>query len=164
MSNSFGGNGLYLARFFQVAYVTRDLDRAVQTFQQRYGIGSFQFMRDNRFDASTTIDIALAWVGEVMIELIQPNGNGGSFFEVMLPAQKDGVRLHHLGHLIHDRAEWERMLAQLRQGDNPIAAQGSSEGFLEYAYADARKDTGHFLEYIYCEPAGRAFFDAVPRS
>lgn len=164
MSNGHGGNGVYLARFFQVAYVTRDLDRAALTFQRRYGIKSFQFMRDNRLDPNTTIDIALAWVDEVMIELIQPRGTGGGFHEVMLGPEPHSTRLHHLGHLVADRAEWDRLLEELRRGEHPIVLQGGVDGFLSYVYVDARSETGHFLEYILCEPAGRAFFDAVPRS
>ena len=164
VSNSFGGNGVYLARFFQVAYVTRDLDHAVQSFQRRYGVKSFEYRRANRFDERTTLDIALAWVGEVMIELIQPSGDGGSFYEAMLGPEKNSTRLHHLGHLVANRAEWDRVVEQLRRDDHPIVAQGHVEGFLSYLYADARQEMGHFLEYILCEPAGQAYFDAVPRN
>jgi hypothetical protein len=164
VSNRLGGNGVYLARFFQVAYVTRDLDSAMQTFQQRYGVESFQLMRNNRVDDDTTMDIALAWVGDVMMELIQPTGAGGSFFEVMLGPEKNSTRLHHLGHLVAGRAEWDSLVDRLRRGGHPIVLQGSVEGFLSYLYVDARSETGHFIEYILCEPAGQAYFDAVPRS
>ena len=164
MTNPYSGNSVYLSRFFQVAYVTRDLDRAVQTFQQQYGIRSFHFQRGNRIDEHTTQDFALAWLGDVMVELIQPFGNGSSFYEVMLGPEQMGTRLHHFGHLVPSRTEWDRLTEQLDRDGAHIPLQGSVEGFLSYLYVDARAHTGHFLEYILCEPAGQAFFDAVPRS
>ena len=164
MTNPYCGNGVYLSRHFQTAYVTRDLERTAAAFQRQFGIRAFQFQRGNRIDEHTSIDIALAWLGDVMVELIQPIGNGGSFYEVMLGPEPLGTRLHHLGHLVPDRTEWDRVREQVSRDGYQTPLQGSVEGFLSYLYVDMRAHTGHFLEYILCEPAGRAFFDAVPRS
>jgi len=164
MTNPHCGSGIYLSRFFQVAYVTRDIDRAVASFQREFGIREFQLMRGNVLDEHTRTDLALAWLGDVMVELIQPFGNGNSFYEVMLSAEPLGLRLHHFGHLVPSRGEWDRLKQQVADNGSPIALEGSVEGFLSYLYVDVRAQTGHFLEYILCEPAGQAFFDAVPRS
>ena len=164
MTNPYSGNGVYLSRFFQIAYVTRDLDRAVDMYQRRFGIRSFYFQRGNRLDEHTTTDFALAWLGDVMVELIQPFGMGNSFYEVMLGPDEIGMRLHHLGHLVSDRDEWNRLQDRFKHEGYAIPLQGSIEGFLSYLYVDARAQTGHFLEYILCEPAGHAYFEAVPRS
>ena len=164
MTNSFCGNGIYLARFFQVAYVTRDLDRAMQCFQRQYGVRSFYVQRGNRMDENTTTDLALAWLGDTMVELIQPFGNGNSFYETMLGPEPLGTRLHHFGHLVPDRAEWDRLTQRIGRDGSSIPLVGSVEGFLSYLYVDERARTGHYLEYILCEPAGQAFFDSVPRS
>jgi hypothetical protein len=118
----------------------------------------------NQVDEHTRIDMALAWLGNEMVELIQPTGNGTSFYEIMLGPDSLGIRLHHFGHLVPDRAEWDRLREQVSRDGYPIALEGSVAGFLSYLYVDARAQTGHFLEYILCEPAGKAFFDAVPRS
>ena len=164
MANSRCGNGMYLSGHFQTAYVTRDIERAAAVFQRQFGIGSFQFVPGNQVDEHTRIDMALAWLGNEMVELIQPTGNGGSFYEVMLGPDGLGTRLHHFGHFVADRAQWQRLREQVRQDGYPVALEGCVDGFLSYLYIDARAQTGHFLEYILCEPAGRAFFDAVPRS
>jgi catechol 2,3-dioxygenase-like lactoylglutathione lyase family enzyme len=164
MTNPYSGNGIYLSRFFQVAYVTRDLDRAVHTFQEQYGIRSFHLQRGNQIDEHTKTDLALAWLGDVMVELIQPFGNGNSFYEVVLGAEPLGTRLHHFGHLVPDRAEWERLNEHFTRNGATIPLQGRVDGFLSYLYVDQRAQAGHFLEYILCEPAGQAFFDSVPRS
>jgi hypothetical protein len=60
MTNPYCGNGLYLSRHFQTAYVTRDIDRAAADFQRQFGIKSFQFVRGNQIDEHTRIDMALA--------------------------------------------------------------------------------------------------------
>ena len=164
MTNAYSGNGIYLSRFFQVAYVTRDLDRAVHAFQEQYGIRSFYFQRGNQIDEHTRTDFALAWVGDVMLELIQPSGNGNSFYEAMLGPDPFGTRLHHFGHLVPNRAEWDRINEHFTREEAAIPLQGSVADFLSYLYVDQRAQTGHFLEYILCEPAGQAFFDSVPRS
>ena len=164
MPNPYCGNSVYLSRHFQTAYVTRDLDRAVEDFQRQFGIRSFQFVRGNRIDEHTRIDFALAWLGNVMVELIQPAGDGNSFYEVMLGADGLGTRLHHFGHLVPERTEWDRIREQVARDGYTVPLQGSVEGFLSYLYVDTRPHTGHFLEYILCEPAGKAFFEGVPRS
>jgi hypothetical protein len=53
---------------------------------------------------------------------------------------------------------------QVSRDGYPVSLKGSVDGFLSYLYIDTRPITGHYLEYILCEPAGQAFFDAVPRS
>jgi hypothetical protein len=164
MTNPYCGNGVYLSRHFQTAYVTRDLDRAVEIFQRQFGIRSFQFVPGNQVDEHTRIDFALAWLGDEMVELIQPTGNGGSFYEVMLGPDPLGIRLHHFGHLVPNRTEWDRLREQVSREGYPTPLQGSVAGFLSYLYVDTRAHTGHYLEYILCEPAGQAFFDGVPRS
>jgi len=164
MTNPYCGNGVYLSRHFQTAYVTRDIERTAAEFQRRFGIKSFQFVRGNQVDEHTRIDLALAWLGDEMVELIQPLGNGGSFYEAMLGPDPLGTRLHHFGHLLPDRREWDRLREQVSRDGYPIALEGRVENFLSYLYVDARAHTGHYLEYILCEPAGQAFFDAVPRS
>ena len=53
---------------------------------------------------------------------------------------------------------------QFDRDDARIPLQVSVESFLSYPYVDNRAHTGHFFEYMLCEPAGQAFFDSVPRS
>ena len=164
MTNPYCGNGVYLSRFFQVGYVTRDIDRAAHELQRQFGVRSFQFMRGNQVDEHTRTDLALAWLGDVMIELIQPMSDGSNFYDVMLGPDSLGTRLHHFGHLVPNRAEWERLRERVSRDGYPVPLEGSVAGFLSYLYVDMRAQTGHFLEYILCEPAGQAFFESVPRS
>lgn len=160
--NAKAGNGLFLARHFQNAYVTRDIDAAVRVFAERHGIGSFQYMRDVPFGPGATIHIALAWAGDIMIELIQPDGDAPNLYSTHLPLAGQRLRFHHLGHLIDQRSEWDEVVDRATRSGMPITMQGNSYG-LNYLYLDARDDTGHYLEYVHLDPEVAGFFDKVPR-
>ena len=155
------GNGLYAARHFQNAYTTRDVDAAARMFAERHGIRSFHFMRDIPFGPDATTHIALAWAGEVMIELIQPNG-GDNLYTDWLPAEGHLLRFHHLGHLITDDDAWRQVNEQGAASRLPVALQGSHQG-VNYLYLDARRELGHFLEYVYLTGDAVHLFDPVPK-
>lgn len=155
----------FLPGFFQTAYVTTDLDQAVRVFDEQYGVKRFHCMHDIPFDERTSISIATAYVGDTMLELIAPNGDGSSMYEVMLP--NDGtfaIRHHHLGHLCTEEEEWNQLLALVDKKQQIIAYQGGHEGILKALYIDTRDVLGHYLEYIYCTPAGLEFLNQAPQN
>jgi hypothetical protein len=156
------GNGLYADRHFQNAYTTRDIDAAARMFAERHGIASFHFIRDIPLGPDATIHIALAWAGDVMIELIQPNGSGDNLYSTTLPPDGQLIRFHHLGHLVADDAGWERICTAADHSGLPIALKGCNYG-LNYLYLDAKAELGHYLEYVYLTGDSLHFFDAVPR-
>jgi hypothetical protein len=157
------GNGLFLSRHFQNAYTTRDADAAARMFADRHGIRSFHFMRDVPFGPGATINIGLAWAGDVMVELIQPAGEGENLYSTMLPPEGQLVRFHHLGHLIEQREEWDAVVAQATASGYPITLHGNNYG-VNYLYLDVRADAGHYLEYVHLDPPVARFFDVVPRN
>lgn len=156
------GKRLYAEQHFQNAYTTRDVDAAASMFADRHGINSFHFMRDIPFGPDSTIHIALAWAGDVMIELIQPNGQAQNLYSTMLPAEGQLLRFHHLGHMQQDEDWWKRINVHAAQSGLPVAMQGNSRG-VNYLYLDARAELGHCLEYIYLEGDAVHLFDSVPR-
>jgi len=161
--NGPAGNGLYVERHFQIAYVTRDIDAAARMFAERYGIRSFHYMRDIPFGPGATTHVGLAWAGDVMIELIQPNGAATNLYSTWLPAAGQLLRCHHLGHRAPDAAAWQRVGELAARSGLPVALQGDSQG-IHYLYLDARADLGHYLEYIYLSGDAVHLFDAVPRN
>jgi hypothetical protein len=160
--NQAAGNGLFLARHFQNAYVTRDIDAAARMFAERHGIRSFHYMRDVPFGPGASIHIGLAWAGKVMIELIQPNGDAPNLYSTMLPPTGQLLRFHHLGHLIEERREWDEVVARAESSGIPVALRGNGYG-VNFLYLDARADTGHFLEYVHLDAEAAGFFDRAPR-
>lgn len=155
----------FLPGFFQTAYVTTDLDQAMSVFDEQYGVKRFHCMRDIPFDERTSISIATAYVGDTMLELIAPKGDGKSMYEVMLPNGGEfAIRHHHFGHLYTDEDEWTQVLALVDKKQQTIAYQGGHEDVLKALYIDTRDVLGHYLEYIYCTSAGLEFLNQAPQN
>lgn len=115
----------------QVAWVVRDLERAVRNYADLLGIGPWtaydltpEILQDGRYYGSPAqfgLRHALGWKGEVQFELVQPT-SGPSIFSDHLSEHGEG--LHHVGIYVddHDAAVQE----VLAQGFDPIQ---SARGF-----------------------------------
>src|SRR4051812_26392107 len=90
-------------RFFQLGYVTRDLDAAMGQFSTRFGPAEFQIIHGQPPHLHTK-RIALTYVGQTMVELIEVNDQVPSIYKEYLPPPGGDIRIHHTGHLIDDTA------------------------------------------------------------
>ncbi len=153
-------DGLLRAEHFQIAYVTNDLDRACAVFGEQYGVKAF-----SRLDADLPdmgeIHIRLAWVGGVMLELIQAAGPGMAFYNDRLPADAFAIRHHHFGYLVDGVAPWEALRRRVEAEGRPIPFEGGTAAYMRFFYVEAA-DLGHYLEYFVLGPDGNAFFENVP--
>lgn len=156
-----------LPGFYQVAYVTADFDRALSAFEKTHGIKRFLEMRDLHYqtgpDRKAHCNIALAYVGGVEIEVINPLGGDVQLYRDFLPAE-GGVRFHHIAKLFDTEDEFERHLESLRQEGRRLPIIGSNQGVARYFYGDYRAELGHYLEFIYFSPPGREFLATIPRN
>jgi hypothetical protein len=144
--------------FFQLGYVTRDLDAAIANFGERFGPAEFQVIPGSP-QYPHTRRIALSWIGDTMTELIEPNPSVSSLYLESLPAASGDVRFHHIGCLIDD---YPAMLRRLEERGHPIAMALSYGETLDCCYADLRPQLGHYLEYIRLGDEGRKWFTSVP--
>ena len=152
--------GLLRAEQFQMAYATNDIDRARTLFAERYGIAAFRSL-EGALPAGGRIRVELAWVGSIMYELLTAEGPGSEIFMVRLPREDFAIRHHHLGFLIHDEHEWHALHTGIRSTGRTLLSQSSTPGFMQSCFVDA-PELGHYLEYLFPEPAGLAFFESVP--
>ncbi|MBV9996742.1 MAG: VOC family protein [Caulobacteraceae bacterium] len=150
--------------FMQRAYVTRDIDKAMRRFSDVYGVTRFFERRGAATPASPIRNMALAWTGRVMLELIEPNPDLPTFYDCALPAPGETTRFHHLAFLTADETAYARVREQLKALGLPIVADARSPVGLSFMYADARRYLGHHLEYFHLAPEGRAFFDSIPQN
>jgi hypothetical protein len=150
-----------LTGMFQLAYVTNDLDAAAARFRDRYGTGEFLFLRE----MPGGIALALAYAGETMIELIEPQPGAPALYRDWI-ADMEGlvVRHHHCGFLIEDDSRWAEMRSTLVGQGQAIPMEGPMPGALDYLYADTTAELGHYLEYIRLYEGGRQLFASVPLS
>src|SRR5215208_4937492 len=144
----------------QVAVVVRDLDRAMERYTNDLGIGPWAVhtfspdwiggMTFRGKEQGYTMKLALAQLGPVMYELIEPLEGPTSYHEFL---DEHGEGLHHLGYFVEDiDAEIKNMESK------GFALLQSGRGFGKdvtgaYAYFDTERAVGCIVEAIEL-PAG----------
>lgn len=154
------GKGLFRNEHFQVAYATNDIERACVLFSDRYGIREYRRL-EGQLPEGGHIRIELAWVGGTMYELLCASGPGSERFTSVLPPGGFAIRHHHLGYLIDSQAAWEALEQEIARVGWKVASKSDNKGFLKACIIEV-PDMGHYLEFIYPEAAGIAFFEGVP--
>ncbi|TDW59952.1 glyoxalase/bleomycin resistance protein/dioxygenase superfamily protein [Novosphingobium sp. PhB55] len=142
------------------AWVTNDLDRAVEIFSRRYGVQEFRFI-EGVMPSGGHIRVAFAWAGGQVIEVIAANGPGTEFYNEMLPEGAFAIRFHHLGFIVHDQAGWDSLEADLAAQTWPIAHKTLTGSFIDAYYVKA-EELGHYLEFVRPFDSGIAFYASVP--
>jgi len=138
-------------RFYQLGYVVRDMERAIETFSQRRGIGGAWKIIEGPVPAygrNTTVRTAHGQAGPIEIELIQPPLDIPSIYTHAVPPDDASARLHHIGLLVEDAAEWERVERAIHDNGAPVGMRGSVPQ-ADYAYVDTRTEFGHYTEYVW---------------
>lgn len=145
-------------RVRQLGYVTDDVETAAMEWVRTLGAGPFFVIRGMAFASWTyhgvpqdmTLDIAFGQVGDLMVELIRPNGAWPNVYGEALP---DGIRAHHHGFLVADLDA-----AAVALGGMPVT-QADLSAETELRYFDCRDRVGLFVELISDSEESRAFFE-----
>jgi hypothetical protein len=161
--------------FFQLAYVTTDLEQAIATYREHYGVERFLRVPMS-FEASTPdgvksarLSAAFAYVGATQIELIEPIEGSLTLYADALPSGGEepafALRLHHVGCWLRDRARWDAFRAGLDSSKHRIALESMlGEHESQYLYLDERARLGHYCEYMWLDAPASAFFASIPRN
>lgn len=155
------GEGLLRCEHFQVAYVTNDIDQAIDLLSRRLGVGTFAAL-GGPMPEGGTMDARFAWVGTVMYEVIHASGPGAAVFTDRLAGASGFVlRHHHLGYLVHSPAEYAAVLVEAERHD--FAVPWTTSNPLVDACMIAIPGFEHLHEYLLPTAAGLQFFHSVPR-
>jgi hypothetical protein len=151
----------------QNAYVTHDLDKAIEIVGNTYGIERF-----DRFDPDMTVNtpigpqpmvnrVASYWAGGLNIEIIEPVSGYVDHYASMLPADRtDAVpRFHHISLRRDDEAAMRAEIAALGL---PLAFEGplsirEAIPSLVFVYLDGRASLGHYVEFTWKSPEAWRF-------
>jgi Glyoxalase/Bleomycin resistance protein/Dioxygenase superfamily len=150
------------ARFSQTAYVTTDMDRALAVFRDQYGVPSFYVFANNApglvQSDGAQLKIALAVVGGVEIELIEPIGDTAPMFSAVLPSDGSfAIRFHHVAcRIAGDLSDFETHMASIDPEKHPVIWSGSMGEVMRYAYTDERAFLGHYVEHVWMHTDLRA--------
>ena len=136
--------------FFQNAYITRDLDKWCENFKKHHGVDDFLVLELSN-DVVTKwgngpqyARVALGWVDQLQIEIIEPNGGMIDIYKNVLP-DDDKIAFHHVGMRVHD---WDKFRAEVDANGWEVASEGAVPG-CNYIYIDARETCGHYVEYLW---------------
>lgn len=132
----------------QLGIVVRDLDATVRRYQDDYGIGPWEFARIDLGEANDYREhgepaersnrVAMAMVGRVMWELIEPLDEDGIWARFL--AEK-GEGVHHVAVATQNFGE---AVAQAERGDGVMLSCRHSG--VDIAYLDTLSDLGVVLE------------------
>jgi hypothetical protein len=153
--------------FFQIGYVTRDLDAGMRRLGATHGIERFRIKRDVHGMPGMPemlLHQAHVYIGAVQIELIQPAGGDDRLYRAFCATDSSAIRHHHFGMWIDDPAEYGCLRAALEEQNIPIVFEASTPNVGGAIYADTSEKLGHYLEYIHLTPeAKRGYYADVPR-
>lgn len=140
-------------RHYQNAYITRDIDKAVEGFRGRAGV------KDPRvFEAQVEVQtpagrgmavskLSFIWIDNLQYELIQPVSGLVDIYRDALPPD-DSLKFHHICMRV---GNWQEFREKVAHQPFPVVLEGGSEQ-LRFLYLDARDFVGHYLEYVWMTP------------
>lgn len=147
--------------FNQIAFVVDDVDEGVAWWTSVMGIGPFLMLRDLEYEKSDLhgkdmilgLHAAIAYSGDITIELIQPKGP--SIFEEF--RQAGGKGMHHTCVFTDDFAATEADV--LARGGKRLQGGRINGGTI--GYYDMGGDQDVILEVAQLPPEAQALFGAV---
>jgi len=162
--------GDLFTNIWQVAYVTADLDRAMEVLREDLGVenctevptAGATFLRGEE-PAEWDARIAMGARGGVIVELIEPVGGEVDFYRRFLP--EDGsadLRLHHLATFIPTGDEaWSAFTEVLGDAGLSVDYTVLIPDRVRAGYVDTTAQLGHFMEVCQLQEADVEFFSRL---
>lgn len=147
----------------QTAFVTNDIRRAMEAQSRATGAGPW-FLRERGIFANqlyrgqpveTVLSIAMAYSGDMLIELIQKHDSGPSVYDDLLGTGGEG--LHHFG---IETTDPEGDTARREAQGFALAYRAEVAHGAQVLYFE-RADLPYMIELIELRPASRAMFAAI---
>lgn len=149
---------MFFKGHFQNAYVTHNLDKAMEMIGDRFGLTDWivfdpdMILKTPHGDKESSVRAALGWQAGHQIELIQPVKG---FLDHYMPAMREDKNdarpsFHHVAVRRDDEAAMRKEIEEL---GFPVLFESSVPGLI-FIYIDARETLGHCIEYIWATPEG----------
>jgi catechol 2,3-dioxygenase-like lactoylglutathione lyase family enzyme len=139
----------------QICIVVPDLEAAMKTYVEGYGIGPWEIfelnpsnMNDmvrNDEPSSYAMRLGCAKVGDMELELVQPLDEESTYAEFLA---KHGVGVHHINILFDD---FDETMDELRRKGHSIVMGGGYEGNT-FNYMSTDRDLGVLTEVVDLAP------------
>lgn len=133
----------------QNGYIVKDLETAIKYWTEKMGVGPFFIARNLELKSFTycdsnkipSIDIALANLGDIQIELIQPNDDTPSPYLNFLKTKGPGM--HHISVWSDD---YDNLVAKLLHQGFSRDCHGEVSNGVRFSFFDSAKTEGTTME------------------
>jgi hypothetical protein len=154
---------------FQLAWITTDVDRAVEVFREEQGIESIGVFKGFELPVANSeplvIDVGLCYVGDMQFEIIQPVSGPADLYSRHLPANGEfSLQYHHMCSVLDSAEEYDRVLENYRKRGVTIEVEGGFGEGGRFFYADTRNTVDHYQEYVLLDEATNEFMATLPRN
>ena len=147
---------LNLGPIWQIAYVVRDIDAAMERWAREAGVGPWLKVYDHQIQPNLVVhgvpteaevSIGLAYSGDLMVELIEQHNDVETAYTKAMRSGEEN--LHHLGYMVDDLEAATAAFEAL--GHEPFQVGGA--GGTSYRYYDAGPVPGVMTELVSIDPA-----------
>ena len=147
----------------QLAWLPQDFDAAVRHWTQTMGVGPFFIMENIKLEdlrylgepTDAVFSLALAYWGDIQIELIRPENDAPSIYNGPY-AVRD--RLHHVCLLVDDIAD---AYAACAEHNAKILVEGKVGESGRVIYADPGGGPGSVIEILQTQPGTAELFGMI---
>jgi hypothetical protein len=156
--------GLRYGELFQMSYITRDIEAAVEHARTELGIDNFhvseavaEVMSEGRVQ-ELVLNAAIANIGRHQFEILQPISGPIHFYLDEVDLDSHILNFHHVAIAVTGGYDnWQKLLDEVHTSGDPFAfsfpAEPSPDDQLAFCYVDTRKRLGHYTEYMWWAPA-----------
>ena len=148
---------------FQLSYVAKDRDRAVDFASAKLGIDNF-FQFEAKYPTLTrgsvqemSLRVAVANTGTHQFEIIEPVSGPTWIYTDGVDLDRQVLTFHHVGvAVMGPHSTWQQTLAKLQEDGDEIVQlcePPGEEPAVCFAYVDNRRTLGHHTEYLWWSKA-----------
>jgi Glyoxalase/Bleomycin resistance protein/Dioxygenase superfamily len=163
--------GDLFANIWQVAYVTRDLDKGMEVLRERFGVENITevptegatFLNGDE-PAEWDVRVAMGARAGLIVELIEAIGGEVDFYRRFLPENGSALGFHHLATFVPvGDDEWESLTGLLAASGLKVDYTVLIPDRVRAGYVDTTADLGHFMEVCQLQEADIEFFSSLVR-
>jgi len=154
--------GLRYGELFQMSYITRDLEAAMEHCRTELGIDDFR-TSDAEVDVMSfgkmerlVVRAAMANIGRHQFEIIQPVSGPIHVYTDEVDLSGHILNYHHIAIAVRGGIEnWFALLDEVRASGDEFAflmpPEPTKDEKLCFCYVDTRKRLGHYTEYLWVD-------------
>ncbi len=154
------------AGFYQIGFVTSDMDRSISFFEKTMGVPKFlklekpEIRNQTLYGEPLDIDVNLAFgqMGNTNIEIIEPIRGHSTYDEFLKKYEWMGI--HNMAVKVFD---YDATMKRLTDQGLKIAQAGEVGDSTKFTYLDTVKEYGHYLEVLYFDLGYEKIFDQIKR-